>query len=149
MSAVEGIGEDIVVLGTELRVAVGRITRRLRQSHEAGDLTMSEASALARLDRDGPAAPGTLAVAEGVRPQAMAATVGGLERRGLVARTGDPRDGRRAVLTLTAEGRRLLTDRRRASIQRMARGLAESFTPRERERLRAAVPLLERLAERL
>lgn len=149
MSTVEGIGEEVALLSTDLRVAVGRITRRLRQSHQAGDVTMSEASVLARLDRDGPAAPGTLAAAEGVRPQAMTATVGGLERRGLLARAGDPEDGRRAVLTLTPEGSRVLTDRRRASIQLLAQRLAESFTAPERERLRVAVPLLERLAERL
>jgi DNA-binding MarR family transcriptional regulator len=112
-------------------------------------VTFSEASVLSRLDRGGPAAPGELAVAEGVRPQAMAATVGGLERRGLVARTADPEDGRRAVLTVTPLGRRVLTDLRRATTQRLARGLADAFSPAERERLRAAVPLLERLAERL
>lgn len=149
MSIAPPIAEDIVQLGHELRVSVGRITRRLRQAHEVGEATFSEASVLSRLDRGGPATPGELAVAEGVRPQAMAATVGGLERHGLVARTPDPDDGRRAVLTVTPQGRRVLTDRRRATTQRLARGLANGFSPAERERLRAALPLLERLAERL
>jgi DNA-binding MarR family transcriptional regulator len=88
-----GTAEEIVQLGTEVRVAVGRIMRRLRQTHEAGEVTFSEASVLSRLDREGPTTPGALAVAEGVRPQAMAATVGELERRGLLARAADPRDG--------------------------------------------------------
>jgi DNA-binding MarR family transcriptional regulator len=122
--------------------------RRLRQTHEAGEVTFSESSVLSRLDRDGPATPGALAAAEGVRPQAMAATAGELERRGLLGRTADPRDGRRAVLTLTPQGCRVLTDRRRASAKRLAQAL-RTFDPIERQQLKAAVPLLERLAERL
>ena len=40
-------------MAADLRLAVGRIARRLRQTHGAGDLTLSEASVLSRLDRDG------------------------------------------------------------------------------------------------
>ena len=137
--------EETVLLGGDIRVAVGRIARRLRQAHVAGDPTFSEASVLARLDRDGPAAPGALAAAERVRPQAMTATLRALERRGLVARSADAEDGRRALITVTDQGRRVLTDMRRASTVRLARGLAQ-FTPAERARLAEAVPLLERLA---
>ena len=61
--------------GCDLRVVLGRIVRRLRQAHAAGDLTLSEISVLSRLDRDGPATPGALADAERVRPQAMGATL--------------------------------------------------------------------------
>ena len=134
--------------GGELKVALGRVVRRLRQAHTDGELTLSESSVLARLDREGPASPGRLAEEERVRPQAMGATLAALEQRGLVGREPDPADGRRVVMSLTAEGRRVIVDRRSASAQRMAAAL-EGFSPEERALLVRVTPLLNRLAERL
>lgn len=136
-------------MAAELKVAVGRIARRLRQAHAAGESTLSEISVLARLDREGPATPGVLADGERVRPQAMATTLAALEQRGLVGRTPDAADGRRAVMTLTDAGRVVIQDRRSASIQRLAHALDVEFTDVERARIDHVLPLLERLAERL
>ena len=136
-------------LGADLRVVLGRLVRRLRQAHEPGELTLSEVSVLARLDRDGAATPGVLAEHERVQPQAMGVTLSALQRRGLVSRAADPGDGRRVLLSVTGAGRRLLIDRRSASVQRMARALAEGFDPDERRLLADVLPLLERLADRL
>jgi DNA-binding MarR family transcriptional regulator len=136
-------------VAAELKVAVGRLMRRLRQAHEAGELTLSEMSVLSRLDREGPAAPGALADAEGVRPQAMATTLAALEQRGMVHRTPDPTDRRRVVMTLTDTGRAVIHDRRSATVRRLACALEEGFSTDERRELLAVVPLLERLAERL
>lgn len=136
-------------VATELRLVVGRIARRLRQSHAVGDLTLSEASVLARLDRDGPDSPGTLAEAERVRPQAMATTLAALEERGLVQRRPDAADGRRAVVSVTAAGRRMLANRRSESARRLAEVLEAGFTSEERQILAATLPLLDRLAEQL
>lgn len=133
----------------ELRVALGRIVRRLRQAHEPGELTLSEVSVLSRLDRDGPATPGVLAGGEHVRPQAMGNTLSSLEQRGLVARTPDPDDGRRVSMSITEPGRRLLLDRRSASVSRITRALTERFSPDERRRLIEVIPLLDRLADSL
>jgi DNA-binding MarR family transcriptional regulator len=146
-TAEDALGGD--ALGAELRVVLGRVVRRLRQGHKPGELTLSEASVLARLDRDGPATPGGLAEQERVQPQAMGVTLAALERRDLVTRAGDPTDGRRVVLSLTPAGRQLRRDRESASTQRMARALAEGFTADERRLLADVIPLLERLADRL
>ncbi|GIH20990.1 MarR family winged helix-turn-helix transcriptional regulator [Rugosimonospora africana] len=140
---------DAVALGAELRVVLGRVVRRVRQGHKPGELTLSEASVLARLDRDGPATPGVLAEQERVQPQAMGVTLAGLERRDLVSRASDPADGRRVVLSVTDAGRQLLSDRASASVQRMTRALAEGFTADERRLLADVIPLLDRLADQL
>ncbi|GAA5197538.1 MarR family transcriptional regulator [Rugosimonospora acidiphila] len=140
---------DPVNLGQDLRLALGRVVRRVRQGHKAGELTLSEASVLSRLNRDGPATPSVLAELERVQPQAMGVTLAALERRDLVTRAGDPADGRRVVLSVTDAGRRLLMDRASASAQRMGGALAEGFTPAELRLLAEAVPLLERLADQL
>lgn len=145
---IEAPSQESARVAAELKIVVGRIARRLRQAHEVGELTLSEISVLSRLEREGPAAPGALAQSERVRPQAMAATLGTLEKRGMVRRTPDAADGRRAVMTLTGPGRAVIQDRRTASILRMAHALDE-FTMAERRKLLAVVPLLDRLAERL
>lgn len=134
---------------SDLRVALGRIVRRLRQAHRPGELTLSEVSVLSRLDRDGPATPGALAVDERVRPQAMGATLAALEQRGLVARMPDPDDRRRVSMSVTDAGRRVLHDRRSASTRRITRALTEGLTAQERRRLAEVIPLLERLADHL
>ena len=110
--------------------------------------TMPELSALVRLDRFGPATNAGLAKAEGITPQAMSTTLGGLERRGLVGRTADPDDGRRILLAVTPEGKRVLAAKRAVRTEQIAAALAQ-LDVQEIEVLRSAVPVLERLAARL
>ncbi|HEY1355043.1 MAG TPA: MarR family transcriptional regulator [Solirubrobacterales bacterium] len=131
----------------ELRLAVGLLRRRLRQSPVEDDLTLPETAALARLDRGGPSTASALAREEQISPQSMGATLAGLEARGLIERASDPEDGRRVVLSLSGTGRQAIRDRRAARTEQLARALAENFTARELEQLEAAAPLLERLAE--
>ncbi|MFJ9713565.1 MarR family winged helix-turn-helix transcriptional regulator [Streptomyces sp. NPDC101234] len=135
-------------LASDLRLAVGRMTRRLRQAHAVGDVSLSAVSVLARLAADGPDSPTSLAEMERVRPQAMASTLAGLGQRGLVRRTRDARDGRRSIVAVTEDGRAMLAERRTESVQRLAAALDE-FSAEERATLAAALPLLDRLAERL
>jgi DNA-binding MarR family transcriptional regulator len=137
---------DVVRAGRDLQVVLGRVVRRLRQAHAAGDVTLSEISVLSRLDRHGPATPGVLAEEERVRPQAMGATLACLEERRLVERRPHSEDGRRVVMSVTAAGRQILLDRRAENTGRVVRALAEGFSPAEQRRLAEAVPLLERLA---
>ncbi|MEU2773294.1 MarR family transcriptional regulator [Streptomyces sp. NPDC007162] len=135
-------------LASELRLAVGRVTRRLRQAHAVGDISLSGVSVLARLAADGPDSPTALAEMERVRPQAMASTLAQLEQRGLVGRTPDPADGRRSIVAVTEDGRAVLAERRSESVQRLA-AVIDELSAAERATLAAALPLLGRLAERL
>jgi DNA-binding MarR family transcriptional regulator len=130
-----------------LRVSIGLLVRRMRQIPVEGELTLSETSALARLDRGGPTTPGALAKQEQISPQSMGATLAALEARGLIERAVDPDDGRRAVMSITAAGLSLLRSRRNAKVQQLARALSVEFTAAEREQLAAVAPLLERLAQ--
>ena len=142
-------GSDIDRIASDLRVGVGLLRRRLRQAKPEGGLSFPELSALARLDRSGPTTSADLARAEQISPQSMGATLAGLQDRGLVARSADPGDGRRIILSLTASGRALVRRRRAESDRRLATALAETFTEDELRDLRAAAPLLARLAEAL
>lgn len=138
---------DLDQLATELRLSIGLLRRRLRQAKSGDELSMPESSALARLDRSGPASSADLARLEQISPQSMGTTLAALLTRGLVARAPDPHDGRRTVISITDAGRELLRHRRNASTALLATALAEAFTEAELEQLAAAAPLLERLAQ--
>ena len=140
---------DATQVANDLRIVLGRIVRRLRQGHEAGELSLSELSVLSRLERHGSLPAGVLAEQERISPQAMTTILAVLEGRGLATRDADARDGRRASMSATAAGKKLLAGRRSLNAQRMARALEEALTPTERQELLAAIPLLERLANRL
>jgi DNA-binding MarR family transcriptional regulator len=141
--------DEVGEVAGQLRVSVGMLVRKLKQMPLAGELTLPETSALSRLDRGGPATSSELARAERISPQSMGTTIAELQRRGLVAREKDTEDGRRIVLSITEAGRRLVHDRRGARTELIARALDDGFTAAELELLRAAAPLLERLAEKL
>ncbi|HEX3388178.1 MAG TPA: MarR family transcriptional regulator [Streptosporangiaceae bacterium] len=140
-------GPDATEVAAVLRVSIGLLLRRMRQARPDGELSLPETSALARLDRSGPATPSTLAKLEQISPQSMGSTLAGLEARGLVRRHPDPGDGRRAVLSLTEAGQQVLRDKRSARVAQLAQALSNGFTPAELRQLQAAAPLLERLAQ--
>ncbi|WP_433075497.1 MarR family winged helix-turn-helix transcriptional regulator [Dactylosporangium sp. CA-052675] len=139
---------EIEQTAAALQIAVGRIVRRLRQTHVPGELTLSEASVLSRLDRGGPATPGELAGDERVKPQAMGVTLQSMEQRDFVRRSPDPGDGRRVLITITDEGRRLLTDRRTLKTHALAEAIGH-LNDDERRALAQAARLLDKLAEEL
>jgi DNA-binding MarR family transcriptional regulator len=140
---------DVHEVARALRVSVGLLLRRLRQTRVDGELTLPETSALARLDRGGPATGAELAKAEQISPQSMGATLGALESRGLVVRRADSQDGRRVVFSVSKSGVQATNNRRNARTEQLARALSTGFTQAELKRLAAVAPLLERLAENI
>ncbi|WP_269858196.1 MarR family winged helix-turn-helix transcriptional regulator [Streptomyces sp. RPT161] len=134
-------------LGGALYDGIRLIARRLRHASAPGELSLPERSALARLDRGGPATAAELARAEQITPQAMGTTLSGLEGRGLVQRRPDPRDRRRVLMSLTETGLAMLRRKHDARARQLATALEQHFTAAELETLTAAAPLIERLAE--
>jgi len=140
---------DVDQVAGALRVSIGLLVRRLRQVPADGELTLPETSALARLDRGGPATPSALAKLEQISPQSMGATLGALEARGLVERRPDPEDARQVVISATEAGMAALRNRRNARTEALAQALSTGFTRSELKELMAVAPLLERLAQSL
>lgn len=132
-------------MASELRVVLGRLVRRLRTELS---FPMAQGTVLGRLDREGPQSVSDLAGAEGVRPQSMAQTVGDLEASGLVTRSPDPDDGRRALVNLSDAGREALERDRGNRAGWLAQAMEEELSERERGVLAEAVALLERLGSR-
>jgi DNA-binding MarR family transcriptional regulator len=144
----EGSVPDAHEVAAALRVAIGMVYRRLRQS-TPNELTLAESSTLSRLERGGPASSSELARYDRISPQSMGVTVAALEDRALIERDRDPEDGRRIVLSITEAGRQLIHDKRGARTGQIADALGDGFSAGELTQLMAAVPLLERLAEKL
>lgn len=136
-------------LSTSLYSAISVIVRRLRQTAAPDEPTLPERSALARLDRLGPATAADLARIEQISPQAMGITLAALEERGLVERRRDETDRRRSVTTVTEAGQEMLRLKRSTRARVIAAGLASEFTEAELRTLAAAAPLIQRLAEKI
>jgi DNA-binding MarR family transcriptional regulator len=140
-----GAPDSEVELAARLRLAVLRLSRRLRQQ-VAGGVTSTQVSALATVERLGTPTLGALAASEQVRPPSMTRIVVGLEAAGLVRRQVDEDDRRVARVMLTAEGRRVLQrsrSLRTAFLARRLRRLSDS----ERRALGELVRLLEMLVD--
>jgi DNA-binding MarR family transcriptional regulator len=134
---------DAAPLASELRVVLGQLIRRLRAEHR---FPISHGAVLGRLDREGERSVSDLAVAERVRPQSMAQTVGDLEGDGYVARRPDPDDGRRALVGLTAAGRAELAADRQRREGWLVRAI-EDLPAEDRLTVERAIVLLRQLAD--
>lgn len=136
-------------LAADLFDGISLVVRRLRQLRAPEEPSLPERAALSRLSRGGPAASAELARLEQITPQAMGTTLAGLESRGLIERSADPHDGRRVIASLTDAGRDVLRHKRDARTRQLADALDAGFTPAELDALRAAAPLVQRLADQL
>jgi DNA-binding MarR family transcriptional regulator len=122
-----------------------RLARRLRNEREDTSLTLTQLSTLGTLARLGPITLGELAAAERIQPPSMTRIVSGLEERGLVNREPHATDRRLVIVQLTDDGSELLAADRRRRDAWLNKRLRE-LTPDEREALRRAAPVLEKLA---
>ena len=133
-------------LAIQLRDAITRVNRRLRQTRPIGELTIAQISALQSLDAAGALTPRELAEAERVQPPTMTRIVARLEERGLVQRTPHPTDGRQVILAPSPLGRELLVEYQRVRDEWLANRIA-GLTDADREALRRAAEILVRLAK--
>jgi DNA-binding MarR family transcriptional regulator len=131
-------------LGSQLRLVVLRLSRRLRQQ-AVGEITASQLSALSVVANHGELSLGELAAIERIAPPSMTRIAARLEEGGLLERRVDAVDRRVARVAVSPAGEALLAETRTRRDAFLAARLPE-FTVEERALLAKAVPLLERLA---
>jgi DNA-binding MarR family transcriptional regulator len=136
---------DAVIDVTRLRVALARLSRRLRR-HELAGLTPTQLAALATVEHSGPIRLGDLAAIEGIAPSTLTRLISALEDSGYVKRCADPTDARASTLAITPRGHEVLEQIRTETTLELARSLGE-LSPAQRSTLAAALPVLEQLAE--
>lgn len=134
-----------VVDVTRLRVAIARLSRRLRK-HELAGLTPTQLAALATVERTGPLRLGDLAAAERIAPSTLTRLVSALEDRGFVERRAVPGDARAWTLVVTERGHEVLDRIRQENTLLLADSLL-TLSPEQLSALAAALPALEQLAD--
>jgi DNA-binding MarR family transcriptional regulator len=138
-------------LATAMRISISRLARRLRVERlglGGSETVISDIqlAALAALERHESMTPGELAEHEKVQPPSMTRVIAVLEERGLVRREPHATDRRQVILTVTDDGRDLVQHVRRRREAWLAQRLQE-LTPGERQILRAAGPILEKISQ--
>lgn len=134
-------------LASVLRVSVTRLARRLRYERAHQELSLTQLATLGTLDRHGPLTPRELAEHEKVQPPSMTRVLAALEQQGLITRTPHATDGRQHVVALTGKAKEMIREDRRRREAWLAQRLAE-LTSEEREILRQAAPIIDRLTQR-
>jgi DNA-binding MarR family transcriptional regulator len=135
---------------SRLRVAIGRLSRRLRTTAagSAAGLTPTRISVLLTIVRQGPIRLAALAQAESLNPTMLSRVMADLGDAGLVARISDDGDRRAAWAEATDKGRKLAERMRRERTDAVNEAM-EALTPADRRLLEKALPALEQLAEHL
>jgi DNA-binding MarR family transcriptional regulator len=143
-----GLGEPAidkpVIDAARLRVAVLRLSRRLRK-HDLAGLTPSQLSTLSSVGLCGPVRLGDLAAAERIAPSTLTRLVNVLEERGYLLREPAPGDARAFLVTVTDSGRDAL-ERIRTEATNLLTDILTTLPTDQLAALEAALPALEQLA---
>jgi DNA-binding MarR family transcriptional regulator len=141
--ASDALTDDALAVGLVVRLE--RMVGLLRSLSQPDQLSMTSASTLATLDREGPSRLTALAARQGVTQPAMTQLIARLQESGLVRREPDPADGRVVQVSITAEGKALIASRREQRSLRLA-ALLTQLDPGHRAALAAALPAMDALA---
>lgn len=135
-----------VGLASALRSSTLRLSRSIRwQRDDTHELTANQMGVLGALAKHDAMTVGELAEHEKVKPPSMTRIVSNMEVAGLVRRRAHETDRRLVVVELTDTAHELIAANRRRRDQWLQTKL-RLLTPEERDILRKAAPVLERLA---
>ena len=126
--------------------AVLRLARALRRSAPAAELTGGALALVATLHRKGPLSAVALARAEGLQPQSLSRLLVRMEADALIARTVDPADRRRHVITFSPRGLAALDWAMTQRRQWLGAAMTERLSEAERATLLAAAEIMLRIA---
>lgn len=129
----------------DLRMATFRLARRLRAERAVHEMSDGQFAVLAALKIHGAHTLRELAERERVSAPSMNRTVNCLEESGWLARTADPDDGRKVIITLTATGDEVVAETTRRRDSWLEHALHE-LTEQERADLAHAAELLRKVA---
>lgn len=134
--------QDAEVAG-RLRLAVGRLARRLRLDGDGG-LPPLQLSSLVTIELHGPLRLGELAQREAVTAPTMSRVLAALDERGAIERRPDPADARSTLVTVSPAGQEIIRTIRSERTASLARRL-DRLDDEQRAALLASLPALEAL----
>jgi len=133
-------------LASDLSLAVVRLARQLRFRRPDSPVSLSQLSALATLQKEGPMTPGALAIRERVRPPSMTRVIASLVELGFVDRCPHPDDGRQVLVSVSPAGNDLIEVERRAGREWLQQRLDE-LSPEDRRTLVVAADLMSTIVD--
>ncbi|MBS9374423.1 MarR family winged helix-turn-helix transcriptional regulator [Rhodococcus sp. B50] len=131
-----------------LRIAIGRISRRMGMFASEEGLTRSQSTLLTTVARHETIGVRDLAEIEGLNPTMCSRMVGKLEDHGLLTRSPDADDKRVVRVHITPAGAALSAELRARRTAMFARHLAD-LSEQHLDALHDALPALEALSERV
>jgi DNA-binding MarR family transcriptional regulator len=135
---------DLGIDAARLRVAVLRLSRRLRK-HDLAGLTPSQLSTLSTIGVQGPVRLGDLAAAERIAPSTLTRLINVLEEKGYVRRDAAPGDARAFLVSVTEQGRDVL-ERIKQEATNLLTDILQTLPTDQLAALSSALPALEHLA---
>jgi DNA-binding MarR family transcriptional regulator len=117
--------------------------QRLLRNQEMGGLSLTEASCLAVIGRQGPLPLNEIAASEHLSAPSVTKTVARLEKAGLIDRVADPTDRRVSLVSLTKKGAALVDQIRSRRNAFLLLRLHE-LSPSDLRAVEEALPILER-----
>ena len=145
-SGPDGSTDEGAHLASAFRIAIMRLSRRLRSERSDETLGLSQLSALSTLMRNGALSPTALAELERIQPPSMTRVITALEGRGLIERAPHLSDRRQSVIAITEAGRAIVSEDRRRRTAWLARRF-DTLTAEEQQQLADVLPIIERIGE--
>lgn len=133
-------------LATDLRIAVNRLSRTLRNQKADSSVSDAQFSALARLHRDGAMTLAELSRQDGVTPPSMTKSIAVLLERGLVSKGVHGDDRRKVLIGATSDGAAFVEETRRRRDGWLTPRLAD-LSEAEQHTLAEATEIMRRLAQ--
>lgn len=138
---------DLSAEASALRIATFRLARRMRTQRAIDSMSDGQFAVLAALWAFGPHTLGELADRERVSAPSMNRTVNCLQESGYIARAADENDGRKVVIDLTDDGRKVVAETARRRDAWVEAALAE-LTAHERATISHAAAIMAKMAGR-
>jgi DNA-binding MarR family transcriptional regulator len=139
-------GPSELAVATGLHRASMRLARQLRWTRASGALSNSKLMVFELLQRHGAMTAAGLAGELGIQPQSLTRLLAALDADGHIRRNPDPADRRQALIDLTAKGSETLAADLLERRRRLAEAMARVLTLAERDVLRVASELIEKVA---
>jgi len=140
--------EKDIEFASSLRIALTRLIKKLRKESPTGlQLSLTERSTMSLLYQHKALLPSELAGMEMITNQSMSQVLNHLFDLGYITRTASESDKRKINISLSADGEEVLLQFRHERDEWLAKAIADTFTPEEKELVVKLIGPLNKLVD--
>ncbi len=135
-------------IAADLRVVISRLVKILRSEIPNDELlSLTERSTLGMIYQCAEILPSELAAKEKVTAQSISQILNKLLECGYIKKKSSKTDKRKALITITAAGKKIVEQRRHQREEWLSKSIAEKMTQKEKEVLVKAISVLTKLVD--